>query len=352
MPAGPRRLGAAAAAIALLSGCGAAEGLSAAAPDASPAPDAGTCAAVPAAQAPAPTSVPAGMGTTAEDGEFPREVAHFGGTSTIDHRPERIVVVATGQLDGVLSLGTVPVGAAGVPGAGLVPGYVTHAFPDDADALAGIASVGTREDLNIERIADLDPDLVLANEAGAGGGLYGQLAEIAPTVLTEGNGVNWQQDFRLVAAALGETDRAEEVLAGYRAHAARIAGAVADAPPSVSMVRFSAGRTRVWGLASFTGSVANDAGLARPRPQCVEDTSVDVSAEDVDRMDGDWIFYSVQGGGAETDAGTVLDGSLWDGLAAVRAGRAVAVEDDPWFLNAGPAAAELVLTDLERVAEE
>ncbi|MFC7326724.1 ABC transporter substrate-binding protein [Marinactinospora rubrisoli] len=351
MPAGARRLGAAVAAVALLSGCGAAEGVAGSAEN-SPAPAVETCTAVPAAEAPAPTAVPDGMGSTAEDGEFPREVAHFGGTSTIEHRPERVVVVATGQLDGVLSLGTVPVGAAGAPGADLVPEYVADAFPEHADALAGIAPVGTRQQLNVERIADLRPDLILANEAGVGGGLYTQLTEIAPTVLTEGTGVNWRQDFLLIADAMGATDRAARVLAGYRSHAAEIAAAVAGAPPSVSMVRFSAGRTRVWGLGSFTGSIANDAGLSRPRPQCRDETSADVSAEDVDQMDADWIFYSVQGDGEDTDADTVLGGALWPRLGAVRARQAVTVDDDPWFLNAGPAAAERVLTDLERVTAD
>ncbi|MCM3523405.1 iron-siderophore ABC transporter substrate-binding protein, partial [Curtobacterium sp. P97] len=53
----------------------------------------------------APQSLPAGYGSTAPDGVFPRDVVHFGGTTTIPAQPQRVVVISTGQLDGVLSLG-------------------------------------------------------------------------------------------------------------------------------------------------------------------------------------------------------------------------------------------------------
>ena len=40
--------------------------------------------------------------------------------------------------------------------------------------------------------------------------------------------------------------------------------------------------------------------------------------------------------------------SVWAALPAVASGQAVAVDYDTWFLNAGPAAARLVLTDLQQ----
>ncbi len=63
-------------------------------------------------------------------------------------------------------------------------------------------------------------------------------------------------------------------------------------------------------------------------------------------MDGDWIFYSVQGAAEKTDAAKVVGGAIWSRLDAVRAGHAVVVDDDPWYLNAGPTAAMLVLRTL------
>ena len=53
----------------------------------------------------APSALPSGMGTTTVDGEFPRTVKHFRGETTIKSAPSKVVILSTGQLDGVLSLG-------------------------------------------------------------------------------------------------------------------------------------------------------------------------------------------------------------------------------------------------------
>ncbi len=78
----------------------------------------------------APSALPSGMGTTTVDGEFPRTVKHFRGETTIKSAPSKVVILSTGQLDGVLSLGIVPVGAATAGDADLVPSYLKTKFSD------------------------------------------------------------------------------------------------------------------------------------------------------------------------------------------------------------------------------
>jgi iron complex transport system substrate-binding protein len=102
----------------------------------------------------------------------------------------------------------------------------------------------------------------------------------------------------------------------------------------------------MFGVSSFTGSIAVDMGLRRPKSQQFTAISEDLGAESIDTADGDWIFYSVQGDAGKTDAASVLAGPLWKSMAGVRAGHAVKVDDDPWYLNAGPTAARLVVTQL------
>jgi iron complex transport system substrate-binding protein len=46
----------------------------------------------------------------------------------------------------------------------------------------------------------------------------------------------------------------------------------------------------------------------------------------------------------------VTTGQLWQGMSAVREGRAHEVSDDRWFLAIGPLGAGLVLDDLEEIA--
>lgn len=296
---------------------------------------------------PAPTGVPVGMGSTAGDGVFPRTVVHFGGTTTAPAEPKRVVVIATGQLDSALTLGIVPIGAAAGEGAAIVPDYIAAAFPQYAAQLEQITPVGARLQPNLEAIALARPDMILANQAGSKK-IYPQLSAIAPTILTEGTGVNWQQDFLLIAAGLGRTGSAEQFLNDYYARAERLARAVSPEPPGVSLVRFNPGRTRIFGVASFAGSIVYDAGLDRPPSQRFNATSQDLSPELVAQIDGDWIFYSVQGSIEKTPAVDLIGGDFWAGLSAVKAGRAIQVDDDPWYLNAGPSAAMVVLRDLEK----
>lgn len=303
-------------------------------------PDTGGDAAASAAPASgvAPDSLPEGYGSTAADGEFPRDVVHFGGTTTIPAEPERVVVISTGQLDDVLSLGVVPVGATQASGAGLVPDYLSAAFPD-AD-LSGLTSVGLRAEPDLEAIAALRPDLVLINTVGAET-IGAALAGVAPTVVTEGTGVNWQQDLLLVAAALGRTADADQLLAGLLDDAARVGAGIGD--DTVSVVRIGSDRTRIWGVGSFVGSLLAAGDVARPVDQQFAETSQDLSDEELQQAGGDRLFYGVQAG---SEQATALSSPLWTGLPAVADGSAVQVDDEAWFLNAGPAAARVVLDQL------
>ncbi|WP_370130831.1 iron-siderophore ABC transporter substrate-binding protein [Streptacidiphilus sp. EB103A] len=291
----------------------------------------------------APSALAKGMGSDqTTDGVFPRTVGHFEGSTTVKAQPTRIAVLSTGQLDDLLSLGVVPTVTTRAQNAGLVPDYLAQAFPQDKKQLAAMADAGTRTAPNLEALAAAKPDLILVNDSL--GDLYPKLAKIAPTVVTAGNGINWKRDLLLVGAAVGKGQAAQKLLDSYTEDAAA-AGKPLGAP-TVSMVRFTADRTRMFGVSSFTGSIAVDMGLKRPKAQQFNAVSEDVGAESIDTVDGDWIFYSVQGDASKTDAGSVLAGPLWKSMGAVKAGHTVKVDDDPWYLNAGPAAAQIVVKQL------
>ncbi|MEV6760596.1 ABC transporter substrate-binding protein [Streptomyces sp. NPDC051105] len=164
-------------------------------------------------------------------------------------------------------------------------------------------------------------------------------------MVTAGQGINWKRDLLLVGDAVGKGQEARELLDDIVGNAKK-SGTALDSATTVSMVRFTPDRTRMFGVSSFTGSIAVDMGLSRPKSQQFNAISQDISAEKVDVADGDWIFYSVQGDAARTDAGSTLAGPLWRSMKAVKAGHTVQVDDDPWYLNAGPTAARLVVRQL------
>ncbi|MFE7128491.1 ABC transporter substrate-binding protein [Streptomyces sp. NPDC057617] len=294
----------------------------------------------------APRSVPKGMGSGRPDGEFPRTVAHFEGRTTIKAEPKRVVVISTGQADALLTLGTVPVGSTRGDGADLVPRYLTVDFPQYAAQLAKVADVGSRVDPDLETIANIKPDLILMNIAGKNAkALYSALSALAPTIATQGTGLYWKQDFLLVADGLGKTARARSILDGFHADAAEL-GKGLDRPVTVSFLRLNGDRLRVFGVPSFTGSIAEDAGLGRPESQRFDETSEDISNEQLDRADADWLFYGVQDAGAKSSA--LTGAPLWPTLSAVAGGTAIPVDDDVFYLNTGPTAARDVLSVLKK----
>ena len=292
-----------------------------------------------------PRTMPEGKGSGEADGVFPRTVVHFAGETVIDRAPEKVVVISTGQADALLTLGVVPTGSTSGDGADMIPPYLYDAFPDEKNALDAVAYVGSRFEPDVETIANLAPDLILMSSSGKDAtALYASLSAIAPTVVTQGTGLYWKQDFLLLADSIGKTDQAEQWLDDYQDDAQAF-GATVEGAPTVSFLRKNADRTRVFGIASFSGSVAEDAGLARPESQqFVDDTSVDISSEQLDQADADWIFYGVQGG----DDSQLTSLPLWPTLAAVDDEQAVAVDDDVFYLNVGPTAARGVLSQLEK----
>ena len=296
-----------------------------------------------------PTGIPDGMGSGQGDDVFPRTVTHFQGSTEITQAPTRVVITGTGQLDIALTLGFVPVGSTAGDGAELIPSYLAEAFPQDADALAEMKNVGNRKAPDVESIADRSPDLILMNNSGKdAASLYASLSEIAPTVVTQGKGTNWKQDFLLMADALGKPDTAQTWLDSFHTDAAK-AGESIDRQATVSLLRMTDDRLRVFGTISFAGSVLADMGAARPEgQQFTDDVSQDISKEELDKADGGWLLYGVQGG----DASELTSLDLWPALQAVSSDHAVQVDDDPFFLNAGPTAARTVLTKVSETVKK
>ncbi|TDW21956.1 ABC transporter substrate-binding protein [Kribbella kalugense] len=289
----------------------------------------------------APRTLPAGIGSGAADGVFPRTVRHFEGSTQLKVAPKKVVVVSTGQADSLLTLGITPAGSTRGDGADLIPKYLIDAYPQQRAALAKVGDVGSRLAPSIEAIARIAPDLILMNVAGKDSkALYANLSKLAPTVASRGTGLYWKQDFLLVADAVGETEKAQQLLDQFQTDAAALGNSLSPRP-TVSFLRKNGNRLRVYGVPSFTGSVADDAGLPRPKDQQFNETSQDISSEQLDRADADWLFYGVQKGDAEK---TMSANPLWPALNAVTTQHAIPVDDDVFYLNTG----RKILTTLQK----
>ncbi|ULR52228.1 ABC transporter substrate-binding protein [Streptomyces deccanensis] len=282
----------------------------------------------------------AAMGTDAKAGEWPRTITHAMGETELKAQPERVVVLDVGELDNVVSLGVEPVGLAPTEGSPELPSYLKK----DAGSPK---NVGTINNLNLEAIAALKPDLILGSQLRAAD-KYDELSKIAPTVFSLRPGFTWKENYLLNAAALDKTAEAKRKLAAYEEKAKALGEKLGADKPTVSMVRYLPdGVIRLYANASFIGTILKDVGVPRPKNQDINDLAAEVSAENIDQADADYIFTGVYGDPKATDKSKAQGNPLWKNLGAVKAGHAYDVPDETWYLGLGVTAADEVLADLE-----
>lgn len=281
----------------------------------------------------------AALGTDAKEGQWPRTIRHAKGETTLERRPERVVVIDGGELDVALAYGVTPVGVV-TSGGGETPSYL-------ADRTAGVETAGTYKDPNLEKIAALKPDLIIGSALRVGE-LYDRLSQIAPTVLSIRPGVPWKEDARRFAQAMGREKEYREVFGRYNDRVAALRGRI-PADGTVSLVRFMGEEVRLYANGSFAGVILKDLGIARPPVEDVPDLRVKLSEEKIDSISGDRVLYSAYGDQGEGQLRRGVDGPLWSRVPAVEKGRAEQVPDETWFLGLGPLGADRVLDDLERM---
>lgn len=285
-----------------------------------------------------------GKGSAAADGAFPRSVLHERGENLLNAEPRRVAVISTGQLDAATTLGLVPVGATQGHGTGVFEPYLAQFYPQHARQLGSMADLGDRKAPDVAAFARLAPDLICMNEAGKNEDSRAALGEVAPVLVTRGTGFNWKVDFLLLAHAVGRVAVAQGFLDSFH----RAASGARLTLGTVSFVQSNGRRLTIMGLQSFVGTIADDLGLKRPGSQSFAATSRQIESHQIADVDADWVIYAGQGAGVA--AIKAMPG--WNDLPAVRGGRAIEVDYQPFFNNAGPTAARIVLDQLSAILSE
>ncbi len=271
-----------------------------------------------------------------------RDVTDSMGTVTVPDAPKRIVVLTNEGTEALLALGVTPVGAAnswnGDP-------WWDHI----SDVMDGAEPVGKESAVNLELVAALEPDLILANKQRHEE-IYPQLTAIAPTVMSKELRGDWKINFRLYAEALGKEQEADAAIADYDASVADLREKLGDhLNEEVSVIRFVPGQIRIYQLDSFSGVLLKDIGFHRPANQNVEEFAIRTGKESIPDMDGDRIFYFTydtgDGKGTSLEEEVLAD-PLWQSLSAVKAGKVHQVSDAIWNTAGGILAAKLMLQDI------
>lgn len=275
-------------------------------------------------------------------------ITHAMGETTIEGTPKKVVILTNEGTEALLALGVKPVGA--------VRSWTGDPwYPHIKDEMEGVTVVGEESQPNIELIAGLQPDLIIGNKMRQEK-VYEQLKAIAPTVFAEDLRGEWQNNFKLYAEAVNKKAEGDALLADYDARIADFKGKAGDKlNETVSVVRFMAGKTRVYHHNTFSGIIFENIGIARNdmTKNTPKDTFVDeITKERLPEVEADRIFYFTyetgDGAANKTEEEWTAD-PLWQNLNAVKNGQAYKVDDAIWNTAGGYKAANLMLDQLYEI---
>ncbi|CAN5469036.1 iron-siderophore ABC transporter substrate-binding protein [soil metagenome] len=279
-----------------------------------------------------------GFGTDAAPGVFPRTIRHAMGEVTLESAPVKVVTLDVGELDAVLLMGVVPVGAVE---------YTGTSWADFiAEQAQEIVIVGTLEEPDFEAIAALNPDVIISSKLRHEA-IYEQLNRIAPTMFSERPGVAFRHNFALYAQTLGREVEAAAVVERYEARVKELNAALPAERPVTAVVQLRTDHVRFYQRSNFIGLVLADLGIPRCEIENVDDFAAVVSNEQLNEIaDSELIFVAVQSQEDNPYAEEILAAPLWQSLPAVAAGNLVTVDNAIWIAGVGYGSAFEVLDDI------
>jgi iron complex transport system substrate-binding protein len=141
-------------------------------------------------------------------------IGHRHGETEVPADPERVVAVGFNDADVVLALGVPPVGERSLLGG--LDASARPWFVDELGDAAPPTELGA-EELDVEAVAQLEPDLIVGLYSAMTADEYATLSQIAPTIAQPEEfidfGVPWREQLEITGRALGREDRAAELTA-------------------------------------------------------------------------------------------------------------------------------------------
>jgi iron complex transport system substrate-binding protein len=288
----------------------------------------------------------------AESAGFPLTMEHTMGSTTIDTVPKRVVALDPSYIDAALLLGADLVGYVQYrqdPNAPFAP-YLG----DVADATKDSVNVGTLAEPNLEKILELEPDLIVSAKVRHEA-LYPQLSKIAPTIFSVSTGPTWKENVVFLGEALGKKAKAEELVKAYEDRAQKVGAEILakKSDATYSLVRFTGGDTaRLYSSNSFIGEIMADMHIPRPKdaPDSEKEIFVPLSAEQILQGDAGLVMVSAftppgaEGDKVRAQQEKFESNPLWKRLQ----GDVIHVDDSTFLASVSIQGAHSVITDLAK----
>jgi iron complex transport system substrate-binding protein len=268
------------------------------------------------------------------------------GKVTLDAPARRVVTLEWGFTEDVLALGVTPVGMADPKGYG------------DWDTVAPVpsstADVGETVEPNVEAVAALHPDLVVAS-TDLPAKVTAQLAEHVPVLVLRGSDASdpvayMRRTVTTLGQATGTSDRAQQVLAAYDAKIAAGKEALDAAGKAAAPFTMADGwlengtvSVRMYTPGSFFGAVAADLGLTN-RWTTGGDKDYGLATTDVEGLTKvtdpatTFLYVANDDDGGDPFAAGLKDNKVWKQLPFVAAGNVRRIPDGIWMFG-GPTSA-------------
>lgn len=280
------------------------------------------------------------------DGQYPIEIKHAFGTTTIEKKPERVATIAWANHDVALALGVVPVGfSAANYGIKDIKTGILPWTQEKLDEL-GAKKANVYQDtdgLDFEAIADSKPDVILAAYSGITEEEYNKLSEIAPVVAYKDQPwvTSWRDQVKYDSMGMGMAKEGEQLIKDTEKKIADTAAKY----PDVKGKKAAFGMFNTTDLSKFyiytpsdpRGEMLEEVGMEYPegiKKQIKDDSGfyLELSAENADVLNDTEMLVVY---GDDTTLKTLQKDPILGKVPAIEKGNVVVIEDNTPLAAAG-----------------
>lgn len=250
-----------------------------------------------------------------------KTITHMKGETEIPVNPKRLIDLS-GSAEELDILGVPYIACAQTS---MFDGVTVPPHLKDSFAQRGIETVGNwsgMTEINLERIAELKPDLIIMNAYSEK--IYGQLKEIAPTVMLtdDYNYVKWRDRFLELGDWFDKRKIAEKWLADYDAKAEELSKEIKEITGDETFAVLESntvalGSYYIYGVTAGPGEIVFTDLKLNHTPLTPTDKWADVvNLEYLSKMDADHIIFTSNDG----TLGELANSPVWKNLKAVKNG--------------------------------
>lgn len=262
------------------------------------------------------------------------KVEHALGSTEVAENPEKIVVFDYAALDAMETLDID--GVVGVAKGSSIPKYLNKYEGDE------YANVGGLKEPDLEKINELDPDLIIIN--GRQHSFYDKLNQIAPTISLSKEDGKYMKSFSHNMEVLGDIfnkeEKVDQELAKIDKKIEKINKQVTDKGYKATTLMVSDGTLSVFGEDSRFGLIYKNLGFKNTDENVkTADHGQDVSFEYVASQDSDYMFVIdksvISSDKEQKPAAEILNNDLINNTKVAKENNIVYLDTHAWYLSDG-----------------